>query len=84
MKTTYLYWKLLVELNSNKVTKSETMFSSNWIKYFSYLNEQNRIPNSNVMDKLKDLENEKLVNELAIDYLISEKEISKSIKERKK
>ena len=77
-----LYWKLLDELkNSDNVNKSEAISSSDWIKHFSSLNEQKNIPNSEVLDKLKDLEKQKVFNEL--DYLISEKEISKCIKELK-
>ena len=66
-----LYWKLLDELkNSDKVNKSEVISSSDWIKHFSSLNEQKRIPNSEVLDKLKHLKKQKVFNEL--DYLISE------------
>ena len=41
-----LYWKLLDELeNSDKVSKSQTLSSSDSIRLFSSLNEQNMIPN---------------------------------------
>ena len=76
------YWKLLDELkNSDKIDKSENISSSEWIKHFSALNEQDSIPNSDILDKLRDLEKEKVFNEL--DYLISEKEISSCIKDLK-
>ena len=77
------YWKLLDELKGSdkKKSKSEAISSSNWLKHFSSLNEQTLTPNIEFEDKLQYLEQEKVFNEL--DYLFSEKEILKGIKELK-
>lgn len=78
-----LYWKLLDELkNTDKMnSKSETVPSSEWLSHFSSLNDQKVTSNTEVTDKLKILEQDKIFNEL--DFLISEKEILQSLKELK-
>ena len=76
-----LYWKLLDELKNTDTmnSNSETVPSSEWLRHFFSLNDQNVISNIEVTDKLKILEQGKKFNEL--DFSISEKEILQSLKE---
>ena len=70
MKIIHLYTgSSLDELkNTDKMnSKSETVPSSEWLRHFSSLNDQKVISNSEVTDKLKILEQDKIFN--GLDFL---------------
>ena len=76
------YWKLLDQLKSkhNSFSEDASHVPNEWYDYFKHLNEDT-FTDKKIDKLLNDLEKDKIFNEL--DYIISEEEILKAIKDLK-